>query len=180
MKINRKNKKIDIAGLQEGKNEAFEMLFAEFAEASLRIALRYTGNRDDARDVVQNTMIKVLNKIDTFREGASFSTWYFRVLSNTCRDWKRNFFQRMRNSLSQLKNDPQHSPAEVSGDVELLHRLIPQMPAKMRMVFILHYQEEFSVKEISEILRISVDTVRVHLLKGRRFLRKIYEEKFQE
>jgi len=178
--MKRKDEKIDIAGLREGKSDAFETLFAEFAKTSLRIALRYTGNRDDARDIVQNTMIKVMNRIDTFRDGSSFSAWYFRVLSNTCRDWKRNVFQRMRSSLSQLNNDPQQTPAEDNSDLEMIQKLIPRMPEKMRMIFILHYQEEFSVKEISEILDISVDTVRVQLLKGRRFLRKIYEEKYQE
>ncbi len=175
-----KDEKIDIAGLREGKSEAFETLFAEFAETSLRIAMRYTGNRDDARDIVQNTMIKVLNRINTFRDGASFSAWYFRVLSNTCRDWKRHLLRRMKSPFLQPKDNPQQEPAEENSDLELIRQLIPRMPGKMRMIFILHYQEDFSVKEISEILAISRDTVRVQLLKGRRFLRKIYEENFRE
>ncbi len=171
---------IDIQALQRGDEAAFQGLLEQFGEKSLRIAFRFTGNLDDARDIVQETFIKVCSGIGSFRKETAFAPWFYRVLTNTCRDWKRNFFRRMRTSLPENDAFLKVHPAEPVEKDDALRSLIAQMPQKMKMIFILHYQEEFAMKEIAGIMDISVDTVRVQLMKGRQFIRTMYQKTMKE
>ncbi len=178
--MERMDSKVDVAALKRGEASAFRQLAEKFGEASLRIAYQYTGNRDEAWDIVQETLLKVFQRIHQFQDGQPFAPWYFRILTNTCRDWKRNFFRRRCRSLEGVQDTLSQPTAETAAPITWIQKQIKKMPAKMRMVFILHYQEEFSVNEIAEILGISVNTVRVQLMKGRQFLREFYEKHREE
>lgn len=177
--MGQKNFEIDLAGLKAGSNEAFTEMVKQLTPSSLKVAAQFVGNRDDARDIVQTTLIKVMNKISTLRNGAPFAPWYYHILTNTCRDWKRNYFQRFRQSLPENQKIAAVAETGDSTLSDFLRRTIVKMPEKMKMIFILHYQEEFLVSEIAEILDLSESTVRVHLMKGRKFLRKRYEKNWK-
>ena len=70
-------------------------------------------------------------------------------------------------------------PPPIDEELEIL-QFIRRMPRKMRIIFILHYQEEMPVVQIAEILQISENTVRVQLMRGRQFLRKILEKEMKD
>jgi RNA polymerase sigma-70 factor (ECF subfamily) len=171
---------VNISGLLRGEPIAYKGLFELYGDRSLRIALKYAGNLDDAQDIVQQTMVKVWQKIESFEDGSPFSNWYFTILVNTCRDWRRVAFYRLRKSFANVEMRDEGIMQAEATQVDWINRMVLKMPRKMRMIFILHYQEEFSMKDIAEIFRISIDTVRVQLMKGRRYLREIYENKAEE
>jgi len=171
---------VDVAGLRKGLSSAFESLLKNVGESSLRIAYNFCGDLDQAKDILQETLLKVLNNINTFRDGQPFTPWYFRILTNTCKDWKRTYFWRFRNPLSQkVAHTLQVLPPPIDEELEIL-QFIRRMPRKMRIIFILHYQEEMPVVQIAEILQISENTVRVQLMRGRQFLRKILEKEMKD
>jgi RNA polymerase sigma-70 factor (ECF subfamily) len=172
--------KFDIVGLREGTSQSYQNMLDILGKTSLRIAQQFVGNYDDARDIVQKTVIKVMNKIDTLKDGMPFEPWYYRILMNTCRDWKRNYFFRFRNSLSSVQEKQIPAINEINDISEFVQREILAFPKKKRMIFILHYQEEFSVKEIAEMFNISENTIRVQLMKGRQYLRQQYEKNLKE
>jgi RNA polymerase sigma-70 factor (ECF subfamily) len=168
----------DIEGLRKGDETAMQFLWKQVREPSLRVAYYYTASWDDAQDIFQMTMLKALKKLDQFKSERDFYAWYYRILVNTCRDWKKEAFRRMRGFLG---DHQWHSIAlEVSeagyGEQNQLQMLLKHLSRKMRMVFVLRYLEDFSVKEIGEILGISEDTVRVLSMQARRALREIYEK----
>ncbi len=167
---------IDIEGLKRGETAAVSGLLEHFGRRSFRIACQYTGNRDDASDIVQETVVKILDRISTFNGKMPFSSWYFKVLTNHCRDWKRNAFRRLRRPLSTAEESVFCRPAVEQERREWLWRAIHRMPSKMKMIFILHYQEEFPVAQVAEVMDISEDTVRVQLFRGRRHLREKLEK----
>jgi RNA polymerase sigma-70 factor (ECF subfamily) len=172
--------KIDIVGLREGTSQSYQNMLDILGKTSLRIAQQFVGNYDDARDIVQKTVIKVMNKIDTLKNGMPFEPWYYRILMNTCRDWKRNYFFRFRNPLSFVQENQIPEINEINSIFDFLQKNILTLPNKTRMIFILHYQEEFSVKEIAEMFNVSENTIRVQLMKGRQYLRQQYEKNLKE
>jgi len=174
--MERTDRKIDIQALKDGDSKAYYQLTQIYGEKALRIAYFYTGNQDEAHDIVQETLLKVFQRIESFRNERPFAPWFFRILVNTCRDWKRNFFRRFRRPLEEIDSIPGWASPATPSITGWIRRQIQKMPPRMRMVFILHYQEDFSVTEISEILNISQNTVRVQLMKGRRFLREYFEK----
>ena len=178
--MGRNEPKVDVGALKRGEAAAFQRLAKAFGEASLRIAYHYTGDLDEARDIVQETFLKIFQRIRHFQDGRPFAPWYFRILTNTCRDWKRNFFRRRRQPLNEAEWETVPSSEAENATVQWIQQQIKQMPPRMRMVFILHYQEEFPVSEVAEILGVSENTVRVQLMKGRQLLRKFYEKHREE
>lgn len=161
--------------LRRGESGAFQRIIDRWGNRAVRIAYGYTGDWDDAQDILQETLIKVNRSVHAFRDGAPFEPWFFRILVNTCRDHKRGFFHRNRVSLAQA---PQQSTASSVADPdfrETIRKIVRRMPPKMRIVFLLRYQEDYTVKEIAEVLGISADTVRVQVMKARRFIREKYE-----
>lgn len=171
--------KVDVKGLRRGEPQAYANLIKQYGEVSLRIALRYSGNLDDARDICQDTIIKVWRGIDTFRDEFPFQSWYFKVLTNTCKDWKKNVFHRLKSPLAKVENEPDELPKEQVDNMDWIEKMIVRMPRKMRMIFTLHLHEGFTIREIGEIMTISESTIRVQIMKGRRFLRNLYEEKIR-
>ena len=178
--MGRNEPKVDVGALKRGEAAAFQLLAKVFGETSLRIAYHYTGDPDEARDIVQETFLKVFQRIRHFQDGRPFAPWYFRILTNTCRDWKRNFFRRRRQALHETELEVLQPSAADNATVQWIQQQIKQMPPRMRMAFILHYQEEFSVREVAEMLGVSENTVRVQLMKGRQLLRKFYEKHREE
>jgi len=171
---------VNISGLRRGESTAYEGLLKLYGDRSLRIALKYAGNLDDAQDIVQQTMVKVWQKIESFKDDSPFSNWYFTILVNTCRDWRRGAFYRLRKSFTNVELQNKATTQTEVNQVDWINGMVLKMSRKMRMIFILHYQEDFSMKDIAEIFRISIDTVRVQLMKGRRYLRETYENKAEE
>jgi len=171
--------KVDVKGLRMGEPQAYANLIKQYGEVSLRIALRYSGNLEDARDICQDAIIKVWRGIDTFRDEFPFHSWYFKILNNTCRDWKKSVFRRLKLPLAGIENESNELPREQVDDMDWLEKMILRMPRKMRMIFTLHFQEEFTIREIGEIMTLSENTIRVQIMKGRRFLRNVYEGKIR-
>ena len=65
-----------VAGCKAGSHSSYEALHKRFYRALLGIALRYGRSRDDAEDIVQETFIKVFEKINTYREDGPFESWH--------------------------------------------------------------------------------------------------------
>ncbi len=166
----------DVEELRRRSPEAYAALLDLYGRKSLRFALQYAGNIDDAKDIVQDTIIKVWKKIETYNEGIPFNHWYFKILVNTCRDWRKNAFRRLRKPLREFEIEQVVERKNNSLEIAWLKEQIIKMPPKMRMIFILHYLEDFTISDISELLDRSVDTIRVQIMRGRQFLRKLFEE----
>jgi RNA polymerase sigma-70 factor (ECF subfamily) len=171
----------DIEALRKGDETATELLWKQVREPSLRVAYYYTASWDDAQDIFQIVMLKALKKLDQFKSGRDFYAWYYRILVNTCRDWKKEAFRRLRGFLGEHQwNSIVLESSEANyGKKKRLQSLLKHLSRRMRMVFVLRYLEEFSAKEIGEILDISEDTVRVLSMQARRTLREVYEKQLK-
>lgn len=182
---------------KQGDYDAFMQLIEPHEKRLYNLALRITGSREDAEDVLQDTLLSALEHLRDFRGDAAFGTWLYRIAMH-------NAFRILRRrrggesvSLEELiaeKADEDEEtiphpefiaewrdPAEVAEQNELrriLEEAIQQLPESYRAVFTLRDIEGLSTKEVAEILGISEGNVKVRLLRARLKLREILSRYF--
>ena len=88
----------------EGDVNAFEGLVKEYEKNVYNLALRMTGDPEDAADMAQDAFIKAYSSLSSFRGDSKFSVWLFRIVSNLCLDFLRSRKRRPTVSLS-VEND---------------------------------------------------------------------------
>ena len=178
-----------VARAREGDFEAFEALVAKYQHILYRLALRIVGRTHDAEEVVQQTLMSVIEHIDGFREEARFSTWMSRIATNHSLALLR---KRSRRQTIPLVEDQRNesedglphpgyiaqwreTPDEIASRHEtrqLLDEALAELDEKYRLVFVLRDVEGFSTAETAEILEISISNAKVRLLRARLMLRE--------
>ena len=145
-----------------------------------RLALRITLNRAEAEDVVQETMLKVWNRREQWAELDSIEAFCLTI----CRNLALDKMKRMDNQSQTL--DDSHDPSDLSyganpeeqamqqDRIQLIRRLIDQLPEKQRVCMQLREFEGKSYKEIAQIMEISEDLVKVSIFRARQTLRQRY------
>ncbi len=160
---------------QQGDVGAFERLFQTYREPVFRLAFRFTGNRDDAEDLTQDIFLKVFERIGSFRCESSFATWLYRLAVNTCLNFKRD--TKHAESLEVIDDWQEYelNPEEVCERFELQQRIeaeIATLPKALKAAFILVVLEEMPYRDVSEILGLSVDAIRMRVSRARKILRE--------
>lgn len=148
--------------------------------------MRYTNNIDQAEDMLQTGFIKIFRNIHKFEFGGSFEGWMKRIIVNTAIDYyrsKKKDFLLMpeddtleKMDLVEDDNPEDEFPYTPQQVLEAVQMLTPAYKA----VFNLYVIEEYTHKEIAEILGISIGTSKSNLLKSKIKLRKILEKNFQK
>ncbi|MBI5070830.1 MAG: sigma-70 family RNA polymerase sigma factor [Deltaproteobacteria bacterium] len=178
---------IDLRRHSDRTRAEFEGLLEGQLDALYAAAMRLTRNARDAEDLVQDAVLRAYRFFDRFERGTHFRAWIFRILTNT-------FINRYRRSVKErtLVDGPERESvteqlvsrdaADQAGDPERhffgrlvsddVVRAVDALPIDFRMVVILADLQEFSYKEIADILDIPVGTVMSRLFRGRRLLEK--------
>ncbi len=146
--------------------------------------LRMLGNRQDAEDCAQEAMVRAFRAFDDFRGEAAFSTWIVRIAINACNDFLRK--QKNIVSLDALQAeggfeavDRAKGPYQQLEDKErmqLLHEALRHLKEEYRQLIVLRDMQGFSYEELSDVLHISMGTVKSRLNRARHELCKILSE----
>lgn len=158
--------------LMQGNSQSFALLYDRYAEKLIRYFYRMLGqDRDKAEDFTQDLFTKIIEKPQLFDTTKKFSTWVFSVACNMCKNEYRRLAVR-----SGTVNDEAKAVRAKDEDSEnvvdymdkknfdhLLQVELGLLDEKHRSVFILRFQEEMSIKEISEALGINEGTVKSRL-----------------
>jgi len=161
-----------IVRIKNGDKEAFEQLYNEYIEYALRTATAITRNKPDAADAVQETFIRVFRNIMFFDEERPFKPWFYRILVNECNRIMKQ--KRKVISMDQYLNNAVYSEEDRYHfeEYEDLYNAIQDLQEINRVPIILKYLNDFSEKEIAEILDININTLKSRLYKGRNRLKK--------
>jgi RNA polymerase sigma-70 factor (ECF subfamily) len=137
------------------------------------ICLRYSGNYEDAQDILQDGFIKVFEKIHQFSYKGAFEGWIRKVMVNTALEKYRLHYRQvsMEENIPQTESDDGKDITAAIDAAELL-RIIQELSPKYRIVFNLYALEGFSHKEISEMLKISEGTSKSNLSRARTILQE--------
>ncbi|MFK7786297.1 MAG: RNA polymerase sigma factor [Crocinitomicaceae bacterium] len=155
----------------KGKARYQKILYDKFACKVYPVCYRYAKNEEDAKDILQETFIRVYNKLDTFQDKGSFEGWIRKIAVNTS-------IRHYQNSLRKMDDrDIEHAP-EMSVDENILSELnaedilkkISELPTGYRVVFNMYAIEGYSHKEIAEELGISEGSSRSQLTRARKCL----------
>lgn len=149
----------------------------EFGNAIYRLSFYMLHSEQDAQDVVQETMIKYMEKGPEFNSSEQEKVWLLRVANHICVDMLR--FRKRERLMDEKDENELASRAgkALSGDGKKeFIQLIFSLKEKLRNVLYLYYYEEYSTEEIAEILRISNSAVRKRLERGRNLLKEKLEE----
>jgi len=152
---------------KEGDLMAYRLLYERYEQPFLRTAYRMLGRQQDAEDAVQDTFLKLHRGIRHYKFGSRFSTYFFRILLNSCYDILR------KRGLEMIKDFDKSGPSHHST-TELRHSIaeaIASLPDQMRACFVLFAVEERRQDEIAQILGISVGTVKASIHRARAKLR---------
>jgi RNA polymerase sigma-70 factor (ECF subfamily) len=145
------------ASCSKGDTRVFEDIYQRYGDRMKSIAWNHLGNVSDAEDAVQETFLKIHRSASTYTGEASFSTWIFRILVNTCYDVLRKRRRRIEESPIEdmVETAERTAPSVDDAKRMTLHKLLHELPEQRRSVFTLFEIEGLSHAEIGEILGIS-------------------------
>ena len=174
-----------IAEAQSGKLEAFEELVRRHSQLIYRTLIAILGNRDEAQDAMQDTLLNAFRHIGGFQGRSKFSTWLVSIARNTA-------LQRLRRAkhlesldegecneeedfrphqVGDWRDNPEQSCSK-SEVKQLVERGILALPANYRVVVMLRDVQQVSIDEVARQLGLSVPAVKTRLLRGRLMLRE--------
>jgi RNA polymerase sigma factor (sigma-70 family) len=160
---------------------AQEELFHSYAGKMMGICLRYTRNKDDARDLLHDGFIKVLTHIKGFKEESALTTWMSRIFVNTAlthlkSNYKKYIHLEPGDEMAEDFEDelPDKLAEELSSEEVL--EMVQMLPDKYRIIINLYCVDGFTHRMISEQLGISEGTSKSQLSRGRQLLSKMVEQ----
>jgi len=165
----------------------FDSKTMPYVDSLYNTAYRMTGNSQDAEDLVQETFFKAYKYYDKFEEGTNLKAWLFKILKNTfINNYRKKKlepksveFSEIEESFERIvRHDPDDAPLDPETQYlssimdEGVKKALESLPTDYRMVVLLADLEDFSYKEIAEILDCPVGTVMSRLYRGRKLLEK--------
>lgn len=168
---------------RRGDTAAFEELVRLYEKRVYAVALRSSGNPEDAADIVQEVFLRAWRSIESFRGDSGFSTWLFRITMNLCVDHARHKHAQPQtqpivtdDETERPLPDPALTPEEHLDNRELGRELaaaLEEISEEHRRIVLLRDVSGMSYTEIAEVLEISEGTVKSRLSRARIALRKV-------
>lgn len=164
--------------VRDGRVEKLAVLFERHHIRLFNFLLRLTGNRNMSEDLVQEVFCRILKYRATYRGTSKFSLWMYQIARNTHIDY-------LRKKKDELPLDEQWDEAtsreltpsesvEQAYDIALIQEALARLPLKKREVLILSRFQNLKYREIAELLDCHIGTVKAHVHRAIKDLRKIY------
>lgn len=164
-----------IKGCLNGDRRDQELLYRRHAAKLFAVCLQYSGNDEEARDILQEGFIKIFENLDRYKNEGSFEGWMRRITINTAleRYRSRHNLYRVDDIDSIQEPDAEPDNQDYAGlEANDLLGIIRELPEKYRMVFNLYAIEGYSHKEISKMVNISEGTSKSNLSRARVILQR--------
>jgi RNA polymerase sigma-70 factor (ECF subfamily) len=164
-----------LARARQGEAVAVEQLYRRFERPVFTLALRLTGQREDAQDVLQDTMLKLLDRLGEFRGESPFWAWLRQICVNEA-------LMRLRRRERVTALDPEEQDAladdgalmpPAAADAELLLRALRRLPALTGSVIWLYHAEGYTHEEIAAAMGKTISFSKSQLARGTRRLRDL-------
>ncbi len=168
-----------------GKEKAFRLLLNKHREPIYHVILKIVHNKEEARDLLQETFMKAFGSLSTYKSEYRFTTWLYRIAANSSIDYLR------KKKIDSLSLDQPLETKDGSVRIELpdwtynpevdlvskqrtlsINEAIDSLPKKYREVIAYRHKQDKSYEEIAEVLRIPVGTVKARIFRARELLKK--------
>lgn len=184
--LNKKGKRI------EKYTPEFEQEVVKYIDLVFSVAFRLTRNREDAQDLTQSTMVKAFRFHEQFEKGTNLKAWLLTILRNTfINEYRKK--SKEPNKVELLGNEPAKSdspdpnvpgiivqPDNYEHLLELLddpvRKALDSLPQEFRIAVIMSDLQDYSYKEIADVMNCPIGTVMSRLFRGRRLMREYLEK----
>lgn len=154
--------------------KAQEKLFRLYSGKLFTLCLKYSGSYEEAEDNLQDSFLKIFEKISQYKKLGSFEGWMTRIVINTALNKaKQTVFLTIKEDFVEA-TEVEIDEETISND--FLIKIIQELPERYRHVFNLYSMEGHTHKEIAEILKITVGTSKSNLARARKKLRERIEK----
>ena len=164
---------------RNGDDEAFSLLIENYEKYVYNVILRIVEEKEEAKNIAQETFIKAYMSIKTFRKDSSFRTWIYRIAVNTAMDYLRKKVRSEVNLVTAAEDELEiksfQTPEEVIEQkltVEMVRREISKLPVDYKIALILRDIEGMNYEEIASILKVNLGTVKSRIWRTRNLLRE--------
>jgi RNA polymerase sigma-70 factor (ECF subfamily) len=164
---------------QNGSYSAFEELVYRYDKNVLSLALKYTNDEDNAKDIYQEVFIRVYKGLKKFQFRSEFSTWLFRIATNVCLTYKERKAAHTFVSIHKEDDDSpdfdipaedyESSPEDMLAHSELkqsVQKALEEIPPKQKMAFLLKHFEGYKIKDIAVMMNCQEGTIKKYLFEA--------------
>ena len=156
--------------------QSVQELFEIYQNNLYAVAFNVCKNAEDAEDVVQDTFIQYYSLRKEFDNEQHIRAWLIRVAINKAKNINRSFWRKNKRPLE----DYMESLTFETPESEELFETVMALPEKFRIVIHLFYYEDYAIREIADILKISESNVKVRLSRGRSLLKEKLQEEWED
>lgn len=175
-----------IRKILDGETKAFAVLVDRYKDLVFTLALRMLKNREEAEEVSQDTFIKVFKSLGKFKGDSKFSTWIYRITYNGCLDALKKYKQEY--PVVTIDEYTERQLVTLDNAVDAMEELeqqqtiqdcLKRLPKEDSFLLTLYYYEEQSIEEISKIMGITSNNVKVKLYRSRKKITSILKERLE-
>ncbi|UFH36992.1 RNA polymerase sigma factor [Flavobacterium acetivorans] len=175
-----------ITKIVAGDTKAFAVLVDRYKDLVFTLALRMLKNREEAEEVAQDTFIKVFKSLSKFKGDSKFSTWIYRITYNSCLDVLKKYKQEYSTVVLDEFSERELATLDNAFDAlaekeqrQAIDDCLDRLPKEDSFLLTLYYFEEQSLDEISKIVGLTANNVKVKLFRGRKKLASLLKEKLE-
>ena len=156
--------------------QSVQELFEKYQNNLYAVAFNICKKSEDAKDIVQETFIQYYSLRKEFDNEQHIRAWLIRVAINKAKNINRSFWRKNKRPLE----DYMESLTFETPESEELFETVMALPEKFRIVIHLFYYEDYAIREIADILKISESNVKVRLSRGRSLLKEKLQEEWED
>ncbi len=177
---------------RHGDTSAFDVIARRYGKRLYNVALRFLGNREDASDICQETLLRAYESLDGYRGDARVYTWLYSIAANLARNKLRDGSRKGRDKGTSLEALSETAPAVAAAAAasrrnpgtdamehemeEVLQQCLAELPDHYRLPFVLRTFDDLSYEEIAEVMDCPPGTVKSRLNQARKRLRERLRE----
>lgn len=178
---------------QKGDEEAFTELVYRYQDKIINFLFRYTGNRETAEDLAQDTFIKLFKSKHLYRNIAKFSTWFYTIAINTAKTWLKNEGKIDTVSINLGFDEDQEKDFDIESrgitpddyanariEEYYIQKALAMLDDKFREIIILRDIQDLDYEEIAKIMGLPIGTVKSRINRAREKLKNLLQEIYQQ
>ncbi|MEO1653595.1 MAG: RNA polymerase sigma factor [Bacteroidota bacterium] len=167
-----------------GQVDQLGLLFERYHLKLYNFFLRTTCDKELSQDLTQNVFERILKYKKSYKEGASFKSWFYRIARNV----KIDHFKKQKMPMTSMEESLTERSLELSSSggqdlekkerVQILYQSLNQLPAEKREILVLSQLEELEYKEIARIFDITENSARVKVHRALKSLKEVFHKKY--
>ncbi len=145
-----------------------KLLYDQYADSMFAVCIRFTNNKEDAQDILQEGFLKVFRNLHNFREDGSFEGWIRKIIKNTALTYLRD--NKKYNHQADLNfgiEDKEHNALDKLAEKDIVN-IVTTLPSGYRKIFVMHIIEGYNHREIASILDCSEGTSKSQFYRSRK------------